>query len=64
MPGIVFLDIYVCPISTPGESITQIWLQYRYIKKKKIEYHEKGQYFLPLISEIETHILIDSLHME
>ncbi len=24
---------------------------------KKIEYHEKGQYFLSLISESETHIL-------
>ncbi len=24
---------------------------------KKIEYHEKGQYFLSLISETETHIL-------
>ncbi len=25
--------------------------------KQKIEYHEKGQYFLSLISESETHIL-------
>ncbi len=25
--------------------------------KKKIEYHETGQYFLSLISESETHIL-------
>ncbi len=25
--------------------------------KKKIEYHEKGQYFLSLISESEMHIL-------
>ncbi len=24
---------------------------------KKLEYHEKGQYFLSLISESETHIL-------
>ncbi len=30
---------------------------YRYTSIKKIEYHEKGQYFLSLISESETHIL-------
>ncbi len=29
---------------------------------KKIDYHEKGQYFLLLISESEPHI--DSLHIE
>ncbi len=29
---------------------------YRYISKK-LEYHEKGQYFVSLISESETHIL-------
>ncbi len=31
---------------------------YRYsLNLKKLEYHEKGQYFLSLISESETHIL-------
>ncbi len=32
---------------------------YIYIQEhlKKLEYHEKGQYFLSLISESETHIL-------
>ncbi len=41
-----------------------LWSRVTHIHlKKKIEYHEKGQYFLSLISEIETHILIDSLHM-
>ncbi len=34
----------------------QIENSYRHIKKK-FEYHEKGQYFLSLISESETHIL-------
>ncbi len=33
---------------------------YRYIKKN--EYHEKGQYFVSLISESETTYYIDSLH--
>ncbi len=28
-----------------------------HLKKKKIEYNEKGQYFLSLVSESETHIL-------
>ncbi len=29
---------------------------------KKLEYHEKGHYFLSLISKSETHIFINSLH--
>ncbi len=34
---------------------------YTQVHLKEIEYHEKGQYFLSLISESETHML-DSLH--
>ncbi len=31
--------------------------EYIQVHLKKCEYHEKGQYFLPLISKSETHIL-------
>ncbi len=30
---------------------------YLQVHLKNVEYHEKGQYFLPLISESETHVL-------
>ncbi len=37
--------------------INQCLLIHVQVHLKKLEYHEKGQYFLPLISESETHIL-------
>ncbi len=55
--GIYFMTGFV----VQGHTYTYIQVHQ---KKKKIEYHEKGLYFLSLISEIETHILLDSLHME
>ncbi len=36
---------------------------YTQVHKKKFEYHEKGQFFLSLISESETIYYIDSLHI-
>ncbi len=39
-----------------------IWNYIQVNQKKKFEYHEIGQYFLSLISESETHILLDSLN--
>ncbi len=36
------------------KSKSKLYIQ---VHLKKIEYHEKGQYFLSLVSESETHIL-------
>ncbi len=47
-----FIRNYGLVIST----YTAVWHGIQ-VHIKKIEYHEKGQYFLSLISERETHIL-------
>jgi len=46
IPSCIYVCVHMCVL----------YIYIRYIKKK-IEYHEKGQHFLSLISESETHIL-------
>ncbi len=52
-------DIYKLYIVNIVELVFLLFLykSIQYISKKLNEYHEKGQYFLSLISESETHIL-------
>ncbi len=58
------LLMYVCIYSNSRLSGS---LEFHFIQvhlKKKCEYHEKGQYFLSLISESETHILYRFIYTE
>ncbi len=52
----VFLQLQECGRSIPPRP-NPLTLPCIQLHLKKIEYHEKGQYFLSLISESETHIL-------
>ncbi len=45
----------------PHQSIYNIYIYTHTGTYKQFEYHEKGKYFLSLISESETHILYRSI---
>ncbi len=49
----IYVCMYVC-MSIYLSICTYVYLQ---VHLKKIEYHEKGQYFLALILQSETHIV-------
>ncbi len=55
----IYIYIYIFCVYTQTKIYNILHITYRYISKKS-EYHEKGQYFLSLISESETHIYIFS----
>ncbi len=55
-----FQNTFLCSTKNRKLEIIHVW-NYK-VHLKKIEYHEKGQYFLSLISERKSIYYIDSLH--